>query len=1190
MRFFVFIFYFLFFNTLIFSQSDDRTVSVSLPATGNVYAVVIGIANYENKNIPNLNYSNRDAQLFAEYLQSKAGGKVPPENIRLLIDSNATTAAVYNAMRWLKQKCEEDKDQNNSENRIYFYFSGHGDMESETLRQLGFLLCYNTPSNNYINNAFRLEDLNEYAHSLSVNYKAKVVLITDACHSGKLAGSDFKASSLVGKSLSTVKENEIRIASCSPEELANEHEGWGGGRGVFSYYLLNGLRGLADYDHNNVITLNEIKRFLDSSIANDDIIKQNRLKQTPITNGNNNFQLASVNKEELQVVQQALFSMIRVQTDEEYFFSLLRQKNIFEKINFRELIKLKNEEIPLAFVLQFADSLQKIMDASRAYQFYNTLKEDRSQLEFFIPQLVEAMHTYGQKIINLYLEGDMAELEKRRYYNSSISGYDQYPAMYEVALKLTDPDDPLYNILQVNKFYFTGVALRLKIPLTEESKQKRLIDEAIAAEKKALALEEYAAYIHNELGVLYLAKKDFSNAQKHFIKATEISPVWSIPWANLCGLYAATKKFTEAMDAAMMAENLQPDQHGTKVNLGALYELKGNYLLAEEYYRNAIDINSRHYYPFERLGFVYLNTTQYALADSFFHEAELRKRGYHFNGNEWLTRPSIMVLPAIPAIYCFVDPKILKPDDIMAFFTWGVQEYQMRNYSEAIRILKKVIELDKKNPLVFHYMGKIYYDQQKWEEAEIMFKYAADFYLDPETFQQYCDSIIAKANYPYEHICFETFFITKHYQEIEDHYFMASVYENWSHDYEAEVVYRKIIKMEPEPMGAYIKLWQLMEKMGRFNEAEEIILSYYPIDERITDRELYAFYNRVIDHYSENDVTKAGEWNYKMGLFLYNRMRSFSQIEFLDSIVYFPLLNREQFVDRELYLTLVSDPLLKIFDTNLQGSQNEIPIISFNDLPHYIGIPGTEERILSAKKFYTPKKDAIKYLSKAAEYYSENETLSDINYKIGNVFEWAGSKKQAYPYYDKAVQLSPENANMRITMINVSTALYKNQKALDNLNYLYDSAKINFGDRLLLAEFNFHEGEYAKGKKLLDEAKNIYPFYVPETDDLTGRMYLLSKKYSSALVAYQKYLTENKYDPHTLYSIAKLYALSGNKNEAWKWLERSMTNGFNYKYILQADATWSEMRKTANWNSLIKKFPAKIYFEPGLVQLRSSSN
>jgi tetratricopeptide (TPR) repeat protein len=175
-------------------------------------------------------------------------------------------------------------------------------------------------------------------------------------------------------------------------------------------------------------------------------------------------------------------------------------------------------------------------------------------------------------------------------------------------------------------------------------------------------------------------------------------------------------------------------------------------------------------------------------------------------------------------------------------------------------------------------------------------------------------------------------------------------------------------------------------------------------------------------------------------------------------------------------------------------------------------------------------------------------------------------------------------------MIDVSTTLYKNQTALEHLNYLFDSSQINFEHHLLLAEFTIHEGQFTKAKKLLDEAKSIHPYYVPRTDDLMGRMYLLSKKHAQAISSYKKYLAEKNNDPHTLYSIAKLYAQSGNKNEAWKWLQQSMATGFRYSYVLKADATWDEMRKTSQWKSLIKKYPARTYFEPHLIQLQSSSN
>lgn len=46
------------------------------------------------------------------------------------------------------------------------------------------------------------------------------------------------------------------------------------------------------------------------------------------------------------------------------------------------------------------------------------------------------MANRGQEVINLYLEGDAAEMERRRYYNSVSNGYEVYVKMFATALKL----------------------------------------------------------------------------------------------------------------------------------------------------------------------------------------------------------------------------------------------------------------------------------------------------------------------------------------------------------------------------------------------------------------------------------------------------------------------------------------------------------------------------------------------------------------------------------------------------------------------------------------------------------------------------------------------------------------------------------------------------------------------------------
>src|SRR6185503_10365080 len=141
---------------------------------------------------------------------------------------------------------------------------------------------------------------------------------------------------------------------------------------------------------------------------------------------------------------------------------------------------------------------------------------------------------------------------------------------------------------------------------------------------------------------------------------------------------------------------------------------------------------------------------------------------------------------------------------------------------------------------------------------------------------------------------------------------------------------------------------------------------------------------------------------------------------------------------------------------------------------------------------YTPRKDGIEFLSKAADLLTEKEAVADINFKIGNIFVWSGSKRQAYTYYDKSIQLIPENAAARLRIIDVCKATYKNRAALEHLNYLFDNAKINFPNRILLAEFSIHSGQFVKAKKILTEAESIHPYIVPEIADLSGRLQLLS--------------------------------------------------------------------------------------------------
>ena len=61
-------------------------------------AVVVGISDYQDAAIPDLRFADRDAEVFAAWLRSPAGGSVAERNLVLLTNQQATTAQFAKAL------------------------------------------------------------------------------------------------------------------------------------------------------------------------------------------------------------------------------------------------------------------------------------------------------------------------------------------------------------------------------------------------------------------------------------------------------------------------------------------------------------------------------------------------------------------------------------------------------------------------------------------------------------------------------------------------------------------------------------------------------------------------------------------------------------------------------------------------------------------------------------------------------------------------------------------------------------------------------------------------------------------------------------------------------------------------------------------------------------------------------------
>ena len=105
--------------------------------------MIVGISDYQNADITDLRYAHRDAEAFAEFLRSPAGGAIPDQQLIVLLNEQATAGQFAAALDGLIEKAKEN-------DQVIIYFSGHGDVERKTISQPGFLLCWNSPARVYM--------------------------------------------------------------------------------------------------------------------------------------------------------------------------------------------------------------------------------------------------------------------------------------------------------------------------------------------------------------------------------------------------------------------------------------------------------------------------------------------------------------------------------------------------------------------------------------------------------------------------------------------------------------------------------------------------------------------------------------------------------------------------------------------------------------------------------------------------------------------------------------------------------------------------------------------------------------------------------------------------------------------------------------------------------------------------------
>ncbi len=231
------------------SLAATKSISVtpriqSKLAEGKRYALIIGIGRYRDGRIPPLRYTVADARAMYDVLTDPRHGRFPKGNVRLLLDERATLVNIRKGLNWLVREAGED-------DTVVVYYSGHGAPEGDETFWVSYDadiddIASTAVENNYITGRLQRIKAKRLASFLDSCYSAAIVEKRDAPKA--LFDQDF-FTNYQGTGRVTITASDGKQLSLESEEL---------GHGIFTYFLLEALRGKADRNGDGAVEIEEV--------------------------------------------------------------------------------------------------------------------------------------------------------------------------------------------------------------------------------------------------------------------------------------------------------------------------------------------------------------------------------------------------------------------------------------------------------------------------------------------------------------------------------------------------------------------------------------------------------------------------------------------------------------------------------------------------------------------------------------------------------------------------------------------------------------------------------------------------------------------------------------------------------------------------------------------------------------------
>jgi hypothetical protein len=233
------------------------------------WALIIGIEDY--KQMPNVEYARNDALIVRDYFIRILG--VPKENITTLLDTEATKARIE---QYLKKDIPNKAGKDAT---LYVYYAGHGMVG--TVKGEPYLVPYDADTRFIEKSGYKLISL--YRELKRLNFQRAYIFLEAGFNAKALPTSamwvkSYRPPPVNVKQVLPPSRSIISLGATSPNQTRNSFPEKR--HGLFTYYLLRGMKGEADTDDDGWNSMKEVYGYIYSYVTHQSRLMGSR--QTPV--------------------------------------------------------------------------------------------------------------------------------------------------------------------------------------------------------------------------------------------------------------------------------------------------------------------------------------------------------------------------------------------------------------------------------------------------------------------------------------------------------------------------------------------------------------------------------------------------------------------------------------------------------------------------------------------------------------------------------------------------------------------------------------------------------------------------------------------------------------------------------------------------------------------------------------------